>query len=256
MTFVNTKQQKLIEESVANHVKFYDKTISQYLKLRQEIYSLSCNLGPSSTPDLTLFQIKYELDKIQHIYQLHLQELTNLIVPNNNTPTNEITQQYESLLEKQTLLSEQISNIKTIQQPILFKIMSLVKSFESNIQSRYISPRTIRDQKKTDSTIDLQSLVISLDELTTMIQEINYIDIDVVNSRIFEKFSDDEVLYKLNKSNLRELTSDMTVADYEELIESTIDQINTLKQEGDVLETNWNNNANKIELIKQALSSI
>ncbi|EGW33955.1 uncharacterized protein SPAPADRAFT_59358 [Spathaspora passalidarum NRRL Y-27907] len=250
MTFVNTKQLKLIEESVTNHVKFYDKTISQYLKLRQEIYSLS-----KDSTLLQVHQLKVELDKIGHIYQLHLQELSNILSIKPVAHADDINYQYEQLLEKETLLQERINNIRTIQQPILSKIQTLVNSFEQNIDStktRYISNRMLKEQD--DRSIDYTSLIVTKEKLNSLVSEVD-IDIDVTSYKIFEKYSDTEFLYRLNKSNLREFTHEMTVDDYEQLIESTLDQITTLQQEGAALESSWNNNANKIELIKHALDS-
>ncbi|KAI3404180.2 hypothetical protein KGF56_003080 [Candida oxycetoniae] len=277
------KQQRLIDDTVRNHVKYYDVVFSSYLKIRQEILLLNTTIlkelkqqeeedFPSVVFQETAFklhQLLLDLQKSELLYKAHIEELVNVLQiqkvlkPDILTSVNS---QLESIIKQNEELEKRIKDIKNVEQPILEKITTLVNSCNTNLAvptARLLHPDVIsglgkdEDKKEKESTqIDYRLLVFDTRDLQKRFldltaDKLKNTDIDEylkINSKIFDRFKNDDsrVIYKLPRSSLHELDSTTTLDKYDGLISKTIEQIQTLQKEGESIKSSWNKNASKI----------
>ncbi|ABN68249.2 predicted protein [Scheffersomyces stipitis CBS 6054] len=290
MSFVNTKQQRLIEDSVTNHVKYYDKITANYLKLRQSIFKLNASITKQLSEEnsivsdenkVEVYQLRFELDRAIEAYTSHLQELErNLVIAKDIKPPyrSEANSEFKTLQEKEQQLTEEIKDIQEVQKPRLDKMMSLVKSFDSNSKSntaRAMNPYRLRDLDKNEKVteVDLRNLLFTHEEIVTLFDDVtvnlkngneneDHFSLkaqaieQLNNNKIFEKVADSKYYYKLHRSQLRDVSASMAVHDYDELINTTIAEITALTKQGNDKKENWNKNAHKLEAIKNLLDDM
>ncbi|ODV80251.1 uncharacterized protein CANTADRAFT_50291 [Suhomyces tanzawaensis NRRL Y-17324] len=284
MSFVSNKQQRLIDDSAANSVKFYDKITSQYLKLRQELYLLNVTIIQESNDGkvteeskLKFEQMRFELDRVVELYRTHINEITNsLVIRRTYTPpyVTNLKSEFTQLTAKMDTLQQEIKDIKEIQKPILDKMKILVKSFDNNLvakTSKTFNPNSIR-KEYDDSVpqINLHSLIFEYEEIRAIFKDINLnfdqeeselpqvdtiksLDEQLKNSKILDNFAENKYCYKLNKSQLHEVGRFPTLDDYDKAIEQTLHGIKDLLSEGAQIKDRWTVNARRLEVIRDAL---
>ncbi|KAK6453810.1 uncharacterized protein RJT20DRAFT_131254 [Scheffersomyces xylosifermentans] len=286
MSFVNTKQQRLIDDSVTNHVKYYDKITSQYLKLRQDIFQLNTAITKqlaeenvvSDQNKISVFQLRFELDKTIEAYTIHLNELSrNLTVNKNIKPPyrHDANVAFKALQEKEETLTREIKELIEVQKPRLDKMTLLAKNFEVNSKSssaRAMNPYRLKERKPNvegkDTDVDLKNLIFSYDDIKSLFGDTtisfendqgesfnikNYVNQQLVNGKIFEKLDDEKYYYKLHRSQLHDISGKTSIGHYDKLIDNTIEEITSLARQGKETRENWNKNADKLAKIKALL---
>lgn len=258
MSFVSTKQQKLIELSISNYIRFYDKFTGQYLQLRQEIYQLHTAItseGPSDELGVRALKLKFQLDTLVEGYTLHLKQFIDLL------ETSKITQPYQKQIEhqlaemkdKQERIASEIHNIKTVQKPLLDKMIRLLKRYHNTLDNKSHHHRNVRKIQPRD--LDYQ-LIFTEAQITAMFSHLplaDYLDNIVNNGKLFEKLDDGRYFYNLKRSSLHDVDSTTTSGDYDKLIATSLAEIDGLLTEGEHIKNKWNLGAAKIMAIKQTV---
>ncbi|KAK6463475.1 hypothetical protein DFJ63DRAFT_318566 [Scheffersomyces coipomensis] len=208
-TYLNTKQQRLIEEYTKNHVKYYDKISGQYLKTRQDILQLNSSIiqdiklkqEVSNSNKIKLYELQFELDKNLEAYKHHINDLSQHIsikIELKSPYQDDINQQHQKLIERRSKLNDKIIDIEQVQKPKLDKMKLLVKSFDLNSKSSttkaYIQARK-EGESENSTEIDLQSLRFTRDEIQFLFEDV-YVDLHA-------KYKDDpkfDQAFNLNQS--------------------------------------------------------
>lgn len=282
-----TPRQLIFIDNIAkNHVKYYDPTFSSYLKLRQDLFKLytliakqiegtgdeSAKSNVSHMTRFRLHQLEVELHKVELTYKTHIDELLNLLRIEKNMKPDIITgikQELEQIIAQNEELQKKISKIKTVEKPLLDRITKLVGSFNDNIEkstARLIHSTLLKslggerseEKKEKDSLqIDYRSLVFSKDDLRQQIRHVlndagehGHIDEFLRNNKIFDEYDESKVLYKLYRSTLFDISNTKTLDEYDDMIAKTVEQIQTLKNEGESTKQSWSKNAEKMLKIK------
>lgn len=254
MSFVNTKQQRLIDETTSNYVKYEDKLSSQYLKLRQDIFQLHVSISKEVTSEAKykVQLYRFELDKMVLQYTNHLNELIQLLEISKSFSSpyeDQLAIQFEALTTRFTTLQDSITNIKQVQKPLLDKMTVLVKKFHNPVQE--VQAGIVYDKESTD--LDTNTLVFSSKEIKDLFKDFDF-GVDVTNilqnTRLFQKLDDEKYRFKLTKS----LVNDK-IEDFDKLIGTTVESIQQQIVEGGEIKERWNGNAKKLELIRSILES-
>lgn len=272
MSFVNSKQQRLIEDSISNYVKFYDKTSLQYLKLRQEIFLLSQQVTSSPITFDTKFKVKqltFELDKVSEVFLNHLHSLHNLLEIRKNVRdpyVEQITKELKLLETSASQLEEEITDIKQVQKPLLDKMKLLVKGFEANLGNKSKnfhgeSPLISQGYSTKSSQIDYDSLKFTMKELKELFADVGDVELEEVlrGNKNFEAgegsiaSSDTEILYRINKSTPHGVTAKTSIEEYDKLIESSIASVRALENQEKELKDEWRRKASRVQGVKRVL---
>ncbi|CAK9437492.1 uncharacterized protein LODBEIA_P18700 [Lodderomyces beijingensis] len=226
----------------------------------------------SSKLSFKLHQLQLELSKTELTYKTHMQELDNFLQIQKTMKPDIITgikSQLEEVTKRDQELVARINDIETMQKPLLDRITALTKSFNSNLVSstaRTMYPTMIhmlgKDESKREKEsmeIDFKSLVFDTKELqrqftdlteSKITQTTNISEFIGSNTRLFDKLNDDEddssIIYKLSRSALHDLGATTTLEEYDCLIAKTIEQIQTLQNEGESTRLSWESNADKV----------
>ncbi|RCK66335.1 hypothetical protein Cantr_01986 [Candida viswanathii] len=319
---INVRQQKLVDETIKNHLKYNDITFRSYLKLRQDLLQQNNAIqllvreakkddqkeepveekeANSEAQDeemkdvdgeadkhktelsaeaIKLEKLKFEVDKRQIIFKLYIQDLKNALTAEaqkhkegyKSPELLDISNQLETLIAQETHLKTEIDNIKNVQKPMLDKITNLVSNFNTNITSataRIIHPSLLRNKEEdlensiqinfnhaVFSKLDIQQMFAEVDSNITE-QVDNILD---TNSRIFDKFDDHNedgengaspnLLYKIARSTLHDITSNTDLDEYDELIDRALKDISSSFKENQEIKSKWNAHARKVEKIK------
>lgn len=224
-----------------------------------------------------LHQLEVELHKVELTYKTHIDELINLLrIEQNRKPDilTGIKHELEQITAQNEELQKRITKIQKIEKPLLDKISKLVNSFNSNIEkssARLIHSSIIKslkgerseEQKEKDSVqIDYQSLAFSKDDLRLQIRHVlndagehnGHIDEFLRNNRVFDEYDESHVLYKLSRSTLFDISNTKTLDEYDDMIAKTVEQIQTLKDEGESTKHSWSKNAEKMMKIKHIVN--
>ncbi|KAI5952088.1 hypothetical protein KGF57_004217 [Candida theae] len=295
------RQLIFIDEVAKNHVKYYDPTLSSYLKLRQDLLKLYTSIqkqvltidadedsssktttttttttttsNESHTISFKLHQLEVELHKVELTYRTHIEELLNRLRIEKTMKPDILTgiqKELDQIIAQNDELQEKISRIKTVEKPLLEKITKLVNSFNNNIEKSRAKPilssyiKSLEgdisdEQKEKDSLqVDFKSLVFSKDELRSQLRQMlndelanhGHIDEILRNGKTFDEYDENKVLYKLYRSTLFDISQSKTLDEYDEMIAKTVEQIQTLQNEGESTKQSWNKNAEKILKIK------
>ncbi|KAK6203009.1 uncharacterized protein RJT21DRAFT_119129 [Scheffersomyces amazonensis] len=295
-TYVNTKQQRLIDEFTSHHVKFHDKITQEYSKLRQQIFQLTSNIVKelketqiiSNTNIIKYHEVKFELDRTLEAYKSHINDLNQILSINLHVKSpyqEEIDQENQQLIERKLILQKEIKDIQQVQEPRLNKMKLLVKSFDLNSKSStskaFIPLR--KDIEETESTaIDPNSLKFTRQDIQGIFKDVfaeftilkdenpqfedfdlNYhIDEQLKNSRIFRKSDNKDDpenpyhYYNLHRSSLQQLDINTTIEEYDKLIKSTVNSIEQLVKQGVETKDNWYKNAQKLEIVRETLQAL
>lgn len=276
MSFVSNKQQRLIDDTVLNHVKYYDKHSSQYLKLRQEIFQLNSDVNKDADRTGTNeFKVKtkqllYELERVLESYTNHLSAIKRTLESKKTiTPpyVPELKQNFDGLTEQATQLQKEIKDIKEIQKPLLDKMNSLVKSFETTTKAPRAHHKT-PEYDQNSVLIDLNALVFTEDEIRAIFDDVNlgsdidstsqehlskYLDDQLQNGKLFDRLGNKKFQLKLN--NKATTNSKTTIAEYDELITNTLSGIEQLLKEGVDFKESWSTNATKLQVVSDAIDA-
>ncbi|RCK63600.1 hypothetical protein Cantr_10248 [Candida viswanathii] len=319
---INVRQQKLVDETIKNHLKYNDITFRSYLKLRQDLLQQNNAIqllireakknGQKEEPAedkeadsepqdeemkdvdgkvnkhktelsaeaIKLEKLKFEVDKRLIIFKLYIQDLKNALTAEaqkhkegyKSPELLDISNQLEALMGQETHLRTEIDNIKNVQKPMLDKITNLVSNFNTNITSataRIIHPSLLRNKEEdleNSVQINFNHAVFSKLDIQQMFAEVggnvteqvdNILD---TNSRIFDKFDDrnessenvasPNLLYKIARSTLHDITSNTDLDEYEELIDRALKDISSSFKENQDIKSKWNAHARKVEKIK------
>ncbi|KAI5967413.1 hypothetical protein CANMA_003056 [Candida margitis] len=281
------KQLVFIDDVAKNHVKYYDPIFTSYLKLRQDLLKLYTSIAKqiedaeeesatsqgSHMTRFKLHQLEVELSKVETTYKVHIDELLNLLRIEKTIKPDILTgieEQLKQITTQNEELKEKITRIKTVEKPLLDRITKLVVSFNNNIDkstAKLINSTVIKslngerseEQKEAHSLqVDYRSLVFEKDGLRSQIRQIlndaagehGHIDEFLRNTRIFDELEESRVLYKLSRSTLHDISKSKTLDEYDEMIAKTVEQIQTLKNEGESTKQNWSKNAEKMLKIK------
>ncbi|KAI5957130.1 hypothetical protein KGF54_000058 [Candida jiufengensis] len=287
------RQLKLIDEAVNNHLKYYDTAFSDLLKHRVECLLLNTILSkdynqnveeeesqskiPSSTR-LRLHKFQVENSKLELSITNHIDQfLTILSIQNKMKPDiiTDITNQLTNILNQNDHLKSKINRINTIEKPLMDKITGLIESFETNVNKMKVrlmhpsiiknldNPSRTEEQKANDLLqIDYRSFVLQLEDIKQEFKNFPNFDDELLNKeieenlnniKIFDKLDDDQIIYKLSRSTLPDISEELTIDNYEDLILKTIDDIKILNNENEKTKTSWNSNAEIIMKFKNII---
>lgn len=256
MSFVNPKQQRLIDLSVDNHINFYDKFTGQYLGLRKQIYQLNRKLVDGDVSDdskMEVFKLRLQLDTLVESYKVHIKQLIALLDTSRVKQPfqDEINQQLTEIKTKQSIITQEIYDIRKVQKPTLDKIEKHLQLFHNNLDNKSnINPHKLKKNGLEDM------LVFEEKDIKNMFQDSklkDYVESILKNGKFLERLNDGQYFYRLNRSTLHDVDSHTTTVQYDKLIHSCLAGIDNLLAEGDQIKSKWNSNANKILEMKLIL---
>mmetsp|Transcript_8253 Transcript_8253/g.10098 ORF Transcript_8253/g.10098 Transcript_8253/m.10098 type:complete len:322 (-) Transcript_8253:32-997(-) len=190
MVLITNKQQDLIDEVIANHLKNYDKIAQQYLKIRQDIFELTTSITHEITKEklvsdsnkFKIQQLQYDFDKVCEIYKIHLENINlNLDIKQNIPPMyiEELNLQYDALLARKTDLESEIDTLKNMQKPLLDKMRLLLKSFQNGLNSRTakrmnrVVSEGINEPDENSKDVDIQSLIFHSSDMKALFNDVD-----------------------------------------------------------------------------------
>lgn len=184
MSLITNKQQELIDHSIDQFIKTYDKVSHQYLTARKQILQLSTeatkNGDLNNQQNLQLQKLRYELDSSWENYNGHLNGLKqNLRISKEISPhyVDQLNSQHEILLTSKLSLSKTIKNIKEVQVPLLDNMKKIIQVFEKDLSkatsTRYPTKDFINKaiENPSPKSMDVNALIISKTNLYEIFQE-------------------------------------------------------------------------------------
>ncbi|KAI5958453.1 uncharacterized protein KGF55_005796 [Candida pseudojiufengensis] len=290
---INARQSRLIEQSVNNHVKYYDKILSDLLKHRVECLLLNSILSQdliqnneseaelsskiSESTKLRFHKFQIENAKLELTVANQVDKLLTLAKIESDMKPDilaEMKAELKTIIDQNDHLKEKLSRINTIEKPLMDQISNLISSFEQNIdksKARLMHPSIIKNLEKVKteeekekelSQVDYRSFVLNkklLKEELSILPGFNVdkfakeIEENMQNSKIFDQLGDDNILYKLSKSTMFNTSETLSIDNYEDLISKTIEDIEVLNNENEKTILSWNSNADLIMGFKQIL---
>ncbi|KAG5418375.1 hypothetical protein I9W82_003903 [Candida metapsilosis] len=267
----------------ASYLKLRQDVLKLYTSISKQIEQDADAEGSTSgsqTSRFKLHQLEVELHKVELTYKTHIDELANLLRIEKSLKPDVLTgvkEKLDQLIAQNEELQEKISRINTVEKPLLDKITKFVASFNSNIEKTRAKPilasyiKTLdgdlsEEQNESESlNVDFRSLVFNKDELRSQVRQVLkndaataivatehglHIDELLKTGKIFDEYDENKVLYKLYRSTLFDISHTITLDEYDEMIAKTVEQIQTLKNEGESTKQSWSKNAEKMLKIK------
>ncbi|CAH2353631.1 hypothetical protein CLIB1423_11S04148 [[Candida] railenensis] len=277
------KQQELIDETISTFIHNYDRIAQSYLAVRQSILSLE-----DSPESHKVKQLQYELVKCKELYTIHIE---NLLLRKDQiskvpfTHTVDLNEKVSQLQGEKIQLNREIENLTKVQKPLLDDMRVLLKSFNDALDKRTAKKFPIltrngrvQEQYQTGkSSIDLSQLEFEESELKEVFKEIqerlasrdeqnaNISQVKVLghlneyleNGRTLKRLEGSKYLYDVSaatgKISDKTIGSNTTVAEYDQMIEDVENSIKELIQSGVETRERWSSNAQKLDLIKEAV---
>lgn len=184
MSLITNKQQELIDLSIDQFVKTYDKVSLQYLATRKQVLQISSEASKGQTlsaqDKVQLQKLQYELDTQWESYKGHLEELNkNLEIAKSLSPhyVEELNSQHEALLTSKLTLNKTLKNIKEVQVPLLDNMKKFIQVFEKDLSkassTRYPTKESVTKAKQNQpkGSMDVNALIISKSKLYELFNE-------------------------------------------------------------------------------------
>lgn len=248
----------------------------------------------SAEAQFELSKLRYEYVKLDEIYKLHVRNLLmNLSIGQDVSVTyvDKLNDHHDELISEKADLSNKISNLRDQQAPILNDMRGLVKNFENGLNTRIarkmrkiLKERLNEQYDENSKEINPHSFVFSASEFYnifgdaehffhqlnenmdngTRSAEINelldlkkYLDEYLQNSKTTNRTGNDNFIYDISKSTFLDFgTTHTGVDDYDNMIEQLLNHIRDLIEHGSQSKARWNDNAHKLDAIKETLKSM
>lgn len=293
--FVNTKKQEIIDSSISNYIKYYNKTFNRYQKLRLDVFELNINILNEVQQNKISNENKEKLENLEkeavmiiQNYAMYLDELKKMVKWKKKTSSpyeEEIKKSYEHLEIEKEKVKNQIREITQDQMVFFDNIKKLVDLFQHHLNTntaRVITKAEIDDFEKNGNKkdeLDIGLLVLTEQEIDQIVSEVkdmlNNVDTDiekeVINMYltrfhtelcqqiqkevIFEKIDKKQYIYQIYKSHLANLDDQTTLNFYDDSIESMLFQIKELFFKYLLNKKKLTNCVKKISAIKNALNN-
>lgn len=248
----------------------------------------------SAQAEFELDKLRYEYVKLDEIYKLHVRNLLmnlNIGQDLSVTYTDKLDGQHGELISEKEDLSNKISNLRDQQAPVLNDMRVLVKNFENGLNTRLAKKmrKVLRERlneryDENSKEISPNSFVFSASELYNIFgdaehffQQLNentdsgnrsaeinelldlkrYLDEYLQNSKTTFRTENDSFIYDISKSTFQDFgTTHTNVDDYDSMVDQLLTHIRDLIEHGTQSKTRWNNNAHKLDAIKETLKTM
>lgn len=294
MTTINYKQQELIDDSVNEYIKSYDKLATQYLNIRKQIIALSSSISSkeniSSTDGISIQKLKAELDIIWKGYMSHLNMIEKkLQVSKEIQPPylDDLKAKYEKLLVKRLTITKNLKNIKDVQLPLIEKMKQLnikyTRSLNKSTAKKYFRKEHVqRDiSAPQNDLIDVSSLIYSKSKIQSLFEDFEvkvnrlktihdvdgadskghpikasyYIEKELETGDKYMPLDNDEFLFNISKINYQDnYLANASVESYDKLNDKLTNEIIDLINKSTSAKEKWDENARKIEKFKTIIS--
>lgn len=295
MSSINYKQQELIDESVNEYIKSYDKLAVQYINIRKQIIALSSSitskLSINSSDAISIQKLESELDIIWKSYTNHLNVIERKLKVAKEIEhpyMDELNSKYEKLLVKRLTITKNLKNIKEVQLPLIEKIKQLnskyIKGLNRTSAKKYFRKEQVqRDiSNPVKDSIDINSLIYSKSKIISLFEDFEtkvknlktihdvdgadskghpikasyYVEKELQSGDKYLPLDDDEYFFNISKISYQDnYLSNASVESYDKLNDKLTTEIIDLINKAANAKEKWNENAKKIEQFKDIISN-
>lgn len=269
MSLTTNRQQELIEESIASSLRYNDKVSQQYLRLRNDILEFTKKLRVEDETNHEMNRVKveqyrFELEKVYELYRIHVSSMKRILYIHKNTRRlnlDELPGQLESMEDVKQRLEKNVRTLEEVQRPMLDKMKSLSKNFDSGLRPRSARKVIQKIRKDGDGVSDsasdeLDPAIFIFDdaEIHSFFNDGHYADEidwkqqvdDHVHGRLFRQL-EQKYVYDVTRGAGNVAPASTTVDDYDKIIAGLVEEIGLLLAHGQTAKARWTENAEKVD---------